>query len=362
MSLVYLLPIAVFCRCRLARCRLARSRNQMPPIELAPNYRISARKDGSTGKVSVSRQMYALRMSIVLSHISALSMRGHLPKRNEDLRIQELIAQTPHLTPENTKTLESIDRPLHVLIADKKFRRRAKEVQCHVWKKSLPQGAILDIGGDVYVSSPEFCFVQMAQSLSLLQTIELGYDLCGRYHISKNEITLVEPLTTVAKLESFVSQMHNVHGIRKTSRALPYVVDNSASPMETRLVMLLCLPYKLGGYGLSRPLLNYRVDLTAAKYYVCDLMWPEECLALEYDSDQFHTNERNIGHDSIKRTHLARAGVTVYSVTRSQIQSRYEVDVLARLLAQHMGKRIRVSEPQFSRARYELRNSLRLAP
>lgn len=139
------------------------------------------------------------------------------------------------------------------------------------------------------VCSPEFTFVQAAAICELPKFIEIGYELCGTYDLSGGGYRECAPLTTVERLTAFAGAADGVHGVRKARRALRYVAERSASPRETVLTMLLCLPYGLGGYGIEMPLLNHRVDvvgdalkMTSKKYCVCDLFWPKANLVIEY--------------------------------------------------------------------------------
>lgn len=132
--------------------------------------------------------------------------------------------------------------------------------------------------------------------------------------------------------------------------------------------MMLCLPYGLGGYGIEMPLLNCRINvprelkrIAHKRFYVCDLYWPDAQLAVEYDSDMFHTGTQRISSDSKRRNSLASMDILVITVTRPQIGNWEELKKVARLLAKHTGKRIRCVEAAFSRAHFDLRAQV-LAP
>lgn len=116
------------------------------------------------------------------------------------------------------------------------------------------------------MSTPEFCFLQMAGCLSLVQLIQLGFELCGTYALvgGAPAVRRAAPLTTKVKLAAFVEQSSGARGCKKAARAVRYVQDGAASPMETMLAMMLCLPYGLGGYGLEKPLINHRVDVPSS--------------------------------------------------------------------------------------------------
>lgn len=243
----------------------------------------------------------------------------------------------------------------------------------HVFSGQTPIGCFMSIGNDFLVSSPEFCFLQMAEQLTLFELIELGYELCGAYSLPLQGDTAVpekgfydrSPLTSKKKLGEFMDGMAGAKAHHKASRALRYVIDGSASPMETKLAIALTLPYKLGGYGFAAPELNKRVALSKATkkyfskdYYVCDMFWPEKEVAAEYDSDKFHTGSERIANDSKKRNALATQGINVVSVTRLQLYNSAEFAEVARTLAYYLDKRLQFKKGRFSTAHNELRRQL----
>ena len=217
------------------------------------------------------------------------------------------------------------------------------------------------------MSTPEFCFLQMANRLSLARLIMLGYELCGTYVlVDKGPAPRRDaPLTTVAKLRTFVEGASNARGRKKALRALRYVLDRSASPMESALAMLLCLPYGLGGYGLPEPRLNYRVDVPPSframadrKHCACDQCWPESKLAAEYDSELHHADPERRESDARRRSTLITLGFTVVTVSKGQVMDSGAFNRLAHQLAKRLGKRLRYVDPGFTRAHLELRAEL----
>jgi hypothetical protein len=231
----------------------------------------------------------------------------------------------------------------------------------------------MNIGGGLMVSSPEFCFLQMADQLTLIGLIELGYELCGEYSLPlTNDSSVPEngfynrrPLTGIKKLGAFLDSMAGFKGHRKAMRALRYLMEGSASPMETKLAMFLTLPNMLGGFGFSCPKLNKRINLTktaskdfGSDYYVCDMFWADEKIAVEYDSDQQHTGSDRIANDSKRRNALTSAGIKVISVTRKQLYSSVELERAAKAIARQMGTRLFYRKGNFHKKHRELRKEL----
>lgn len=308
-------------------------------------------------------------MTAVLSHISALeywrTSRGCGCVRAEVPHAKALTRRPSDFDHPLPATLHLLSRPLSVLASGPQSRRRNDTVVSRSWSFPLYKGSVIDTGEGFFVSSPELCFIQMAASMSLIELIQLGFEFCGRYDLADGSLHACQPLTSTALLENVIAKYKGATGINKAERAVKYVIDNSASPMETALAMLLSLPYQLGGYNFEKPSLNRRIDKggdrrgsTLSDYFVCDLMWDDARVVLEYDSDMFHAGTDNQTRDSIRRAEIERMGYTVISVTRPQVASDMGIRNLAVLLAKQMGRRLRIPEPEFSSACHELRKAL----
>lgn len=307
-------------------------------------------------------------MSLVLSHISALEYWLSVRRGSRSFvrvsRARSLLSTVPSLSLEKELGPWWLARPLHVIVASRELRRPSSEFVCHVWGGQLPKGSVLDTQNGFCVCSPELCFLQMANSLSMIELIMLGFELCGTYDVSDGDVRECQPLTSVAKLSAFVEKMHGANGRKNALAALKQVADNSASPRETALCMCLCLSYRLGGYGFEKPRLNHRIDIPRTlkshvrqSCFVGDLCWPEHRLDVEYDGS-LHLDEDRRASDEARRTVLETMGFTVVAVTRKQFNSVAATHAVAETLALHLGRRLRFKEPSFSRARLRLRTKL----
>ena len=263
--------------------------------------------------------------------------------------------------------------PIDVLVDDPAERRNSSLLRCHVWNRPLPERSFIDIGDGVFVSAPELCFMQMCKNYEVTELVRLGYELTGSYSLmnrgcawglywlaastaddgegwpwsevradsaiwpniigwlrERHVPTFCQrpPLVSIGRLRRYAELARGFYGRGRALRALKYVVPGSASPMETALVMLLCLPCSLGGYGLPLPVMNHHVgqnmprdSIAGKEYYVCDLYWPDAGLDVEYDSDLCHTGPDRIADDSARRDALKELGVDVITVTWQQIRS-----------------------------------------
>ena len=138
-----------------------------------------------------------------------------------------------------------------------------------------------------------------------------------------------------------------MRGREIATRALKFVADNSASPMETKLTMFLCLKRTMGGYGLPFPKLNFPIEPTSAarkaahkQRYILDLYWPKRKSDVEYDSDSYHASSEGIASDAQRRNALQLMGVTVITVTRGQLYNAASFDRTARIIAASIGARL----------------------
>lgn len=307
-------------------------------------------------------------MPLVLSHISALeywlSVRIGSRSFVRASRARTLIAQPPQMPSGNVLGPWWLERPLHVIVSDRELRRPSREFVCHVWSGPLPKGSVLDTQNGFCVCSPELCFLHMATVLPLIELIMLAFELCGTYDVREGDVRECQPLTTVAKLTAFVDKMQGVKGRKRALAALRHAADGAASPRETALCMILCLPNRLGGYGFEKPQLNYRIDIPRSlkshvrqSYFVGDLCWPDHRLDVEYDGSD-HLDEDRRASDEARRTALETMGFTVVAVTRKQLNSVDATHAVAETLATHLGRRLRFEEPSFSQARLRLRTQL----
>ena len=319
-------------------------------------------------------------MKVCIGYQSALEywrIRRALP---DDRAMQRRNIALPNTIPTAKQVRSSgLSLPLHTILRDPDYRWRTKIITQHILSGKLPAGCFFTAKNELEVSSPEFCFLQMAGSLSLPGLIELGYELCGKYSLPvaapiTSDVKLPErgffnrpPLTNVKKISAFIASMPGFKGQKKAVRALRYILEGSASPMETKLSVLLTLPYQLGGFGFLKPELNARVTpkksdrgTTDKEFYICDLFWPDKEVAVEYDSNQFHTGSAHIADDSKKRNALKAMGIGVITITTQQIYDKNELALAARVIAKSLGKRLVYKNPGFAAAHNELRGILHI--
>ena len=98
---------------------------------------------------------------------------------------------------------------------------------------------------------------------------------------------------------------------------------------ESQLALMLSLPCRMGGYGLSKPLLNARLKNSLRE---ADLLWLENKLVVEYESNQHHATVESPGKDSTRRTEIELLGFRIITATNEQVTNYYLMDDLVHLI------------------------------
>lgn len=250
------------------------------------------------------------------------------------------------------------DSKLYLLLPEAGRRRIVKNVKRRICRAELPPYSFLRLGDDVYVPTPELTFLLMAHYLDVHELIALGMELCGHYRLvgassdsiltSNRTLYSQSPLTTPRRIAALLDRMEGFRGLALARRARSYLVAGSASPMETALYMLLCLPRNLGGYGLPRPVLNARRRVTTlagsftlSKTLVPDLFWSAAMLDVEYDSEEFHASPECLLKGARRTLALRSMNVEVVSVTKDVVYDENSFDGLVRLIAKSLDVRLR---------------------
>lgn len=303
-------------------------------------------------------------MAIFIGHKTALAYwRTH--DRNWAQPISQAAPQennSPYYSQIDTGILWkfSIDeKPVSILVSCKANMRKSQNLSPRIWSGKHPSRSFYKIAQDLYISTPEAAFLQLGKESSLIQLITIGYELCGSYGLSAQSdsgFLRREPRSNPQFIERYLEKCDGIHGVKAAKRASSYIAKGSASPMESLLSMLLCLPPSLGGFGLPRPELNFPIETNEGGIVMrrCDLYWPNQRFALEYDSDTFHSDASKLHLDSSRRSTLEKAGVHVVSVTKNQVFDRGQLFNLATIVSKRLGKRLSPTPFNFSQKQDEI--------
>ena len=313
-------------------------------------------------------------MDTIVSHSSALQAwfeliaSGDAPWRTARVRhASGFDARSVH----RAARLLGLPEPVHVLVGGASSRRWAPDARCHVWSRDLPPRAVARVADGILVATPEFLFLQAAHALSFEELVLLGYELCALYTCripAEGYRELPRPLTTAARIETFLGGCAGCRGIRAARAAIRWVRDRSRSPRETKLMISLVLPRMRGGQAVRGIELNRRIELTpeeqraaGKRYFEVDILDPSSGVGLEYYGVKEHSGKmREIG-DIRRESILAGKGIRIHGVTQVQSESVMELERLAWLFHDAQGIRWRVPSPQQEQRMLGLLQTLYLA-
>ncbi len=260
--------------------------------------------------------------------------------------------------------------PVHVLALE--GRRSGAALAIHK-STPLPEGslrlvAIPGFGEPLFVTSPELTLVHAALMTSLPRTAHLGYEFCGTFAPDESRpygSRARKPLTSPEKIASYLRKLDGIRGAKALRAALPHIMEGSASPRESTLAELVTLPFLRGGSGIKHPLMNAVVPIPARSRWVtgrshlrCDLLWPDERVAVEYDSTLCHTGAERIAEDAARKNALEALGFTVVTATWKQVENYQEYNRFVKALAKLLGTRVRPVCSDYPARQFALRREL----
>ncbi len=240
-----------------------------------------------------------------------------------------------------------ISLPVHIMVEKASERRNRNSFVYHVLPQHLPKGSIRKITDNLYIASPELCFLQAAKKMTVAQLVLLACDLCAIYKMNEQAPygqEPREPVTTVTKLKNYLSPLSNIDCLRKAKQAIRFALDHSNSPMESKLAAVGQLPLSRGGFALPKPKMNFNVSLSnkgrellKRDSVCCDMVWPELKVVIEYDSTVSHMNEKQFLYDKRRSSALTLSGYTVIHVTKEHFKNIQTIEELMLLIRKTLG-------------------------
>ena len=319
-------------------------------------------------------------MILVISHRSALQFwrrfagnRAALPLVDNPQPMANVLALSCKLRVELASCgfAPSPQTPLDLLFSSGATRSRAKSIRAHSTGRTLPPGSLLRLSEHLLIVSPELVFLQIAGSHSFEQLIMAGCELCGTYVLlGPDGRPLPKPirrpqLTSTERIAATATSLH-LSESAKPIRALHYVFDAAASPMEAKAALLLSLPARWGGYNLPRPVLNapFKLSREATALYPrrscrLDLYWANVCLDVEYDGEDSHTGDAH-AKDVARIAALTLDGIDVMVLAKAQVYNARSFASIAEVIARKLGVSLRIRAKDFAEKQRKLREELGL--
>lgn len=293
--------------------------------------------------------------------------------RGSSLRLPKQCAHTKadvwSLTPDHEVSSLAYYGKLHVLVFDASEKRETQTYKTHVWSGPLPEGAFYELHPGVFIESPELMFLQAASILDFETLIAFGDELCGYYSFDDREERGFRKrsvsLTSTERIAQFLTKVDGCKGVYCARKALKYVVDHSASPMETFDEMTMCLPCRYGGYGFPTATMNQQVPLTTRAARIAnrnkcflDMGYLEHNLDIEHHGKYDHSNDDERASDRARVNGLKDMGIEVVELTKDQVNDLVAYEYIIERIARLLHKRIKKDCKGATPARLKLRKAL----
>ncbi len=199
------------------------------------------------------------------------------------------------------------DSPLVLGIFDERSRHTRKTVRARMLPRSLPSRALIQVDANLSFASPELTVVQMAARVDAIALARVIMELTGTYSLppqlpwpiqQDGEFRTrysIAPVTTIERIRAMMCAFTRIRGRKTLEKALDIALEGSASPMETKLALMLSIPMEHGGYGFPVSALNPRLDVPAElrfrferDAYHPDIFIQSAYADIEYESNSFH--------------------------------------------------------------------------
>ncbi len=242
------------------------------------------------------------------------------------------------------------EEPLDISVTSKSEMFQSEGLGHHLMPQRLPQGALVRAGGHVLMPSPEAYFVRRCADIhDIPECLALGMELTGRYsretpgEHGEHCTYFCQPLTTARRIAGYVERAKGMRGAQYARQALPWLLDNSFSPMETLLATLLVLPPRHRGANLEPPQLNPEMPvppelrhLTRRDTFKPDLYWPQYKLDVEYDSNERHSTPEERVMDDERKSDIESLRIRVIPMRTEDLTSRDAFERKLGQIVQHM--------------------------
>ena len=296
-------------------------------------------------------------MGILIADISALELW--------DKGLRKRIVRYPDVAPEDFLLSASqrrqinpgdygVSGPIRLVALGRRIHHSSARWHYSYWDKPLPPHSIAQITDDIYVATPEFCFLRMAPKLGFYDAVKLGMELCGRYSTlvaPGQDYRQRPPLTSGDDLRAYLDAALGADSRSIARHAARHILDGAESPGETATAMELCLPFRHGGFGFEAPELNKQIELTpderkatGRRNLRCDLYWEKHAMACEYFGKEAHEGAYNVQRDSVRENILYGRGIMMIPVSHAALMEAEQMEPIAQRLARRMNRRLRLPQ------------------
>lgn len=168
----------------------------------------------------------------------------------------------------------------------------------------------------------------LSRDSALIRLVGLAMELCGIYArdprmpLAGPVAHDLEPIASVRESMELLEELRGRRGVSLARRALSYANDGSGSVMETFWYGVFCLPPRLGGSNLPRPLQNAPlewasdvIDIVSHERMRPDFYWPQYETACEHQGGD-HAGEAALAEDSRRARDYELCGIHYLPLTK----------------------------------------------
>lgn len=300
---------------------------------------------------------------------------------------------------ERLDALGLTERPVDLLVPAQGARSSGNRARFHVWSGLVPRCALLDLGGGLLASAPEFAVIQLCSAQGKLDALldahasavraeaelaaaldltdrpvidhplkwerirrlvaatVVACEFAGTYRLAAGEKNVdyrAPRLLSAERLAGAADEVATMQGTSRARRVCELMLEGSASPMETVLGLMLTLPVDFGGFGLEKPQLNHPIDVSAYRGSLSDwdavtpdFLWAAHGVVLEYDSVKFHAarGTTQLERDAVRANTLTALGYRTFRATVQTLGTLPGLALLARQLAHALGTELEPTTP-----------------
>lgn len=258
--------------------------------------------------------------------------------------------------------------PLDVIATDAAHRHSGERTCDHVWGGPLVRPRLIGLGDGVWVCDMATTFTQLALCMDEIELAQIGYEVAGTYGLtpwSDSDVTGgIKPLVNLAELRSYASSARatRIRGAAAACRALELVAPGSASPRESEVATMLTMTRARGGFSMGGFVMNEPIELprdlgrlVGSSFIRPDFLWAGRKVAVEYESDAWHSSLGSVERDEGRRRVLEAMGYFVMRLTNDVLRSDVKLNAFMTSLA----KRLDPRRPPASESMLTKRRALR---
>ena len=297
---------------------------------------------------------------------------------------------------------EILGTPLHRLVFSRNELSNGKLFRDHFWSGECPFGSIWEHELGVSVASPGMTLLGLASTIPFPQLLMAVYEMCGGFAVFRPSEAIEEamrkywhgsserlgfwkrvmstkgaptslwmrpPLLDLDELKRFASEVAGHRGARPLTEAAELMTGPCESPFEVQTSLLLGLPRRLGGMGLTDIENNKEIRLSSDARALCgkstcraDIYLEGNGVAgpvdIECQGAMVHDSDESVISDSRRTAALQSMGIDVVPVTFDQISDPRGFGALTTLVAKRSGRKLAPKTEGLQRRELDLRRNV----